>query len=151
MIGYRQRSSITSVSRQIKVLEEKRSYGVKDTSKDSQSMRSCSERRQIQCVTIKSSQSDWLKSWGFRIDGYCIPLNARKSVEPTKSKNFTYLVLSSTGVSRRRGTVRKSKARKVVGASNWYECKNEACKKVKRPHGRWVSKDRGQNLLVFVL
>ena len=99
---------------------DKRNYGIKDTSKDSQSTRCGCGRRQIQCVTIKSSQSDWLKPWGLRIVGYCIPLNIRRLVEPTKSKSLTCLVLSSTGVSRSpSGTVWKSNARKVVGASNW--------------------------------
>ena len=52
-------------------------------------------------------------------------------------KGTTYLVLSSTGVSRGpSSTVRKSKASKVVSAPDWYACKSEGCKKVKYLHGR---------------
>ena len=57
-------------------------------------------------------------------------------MESTKSKSSTYLVLSSTGVSRGPSdTVRKSQANKVVSADR-YDCKSEGCKKVKRLHGR---------------
>ena len=57
-------------------------------------------------------------------------------MESTKSKSSTYLVLSSTGVSRGPSdTVRKSQANKVVSADR-YDCKSEGCKKVKRLHGK---------------
>ena len=84
-------------------------------------------RHQIQCATIKSSQSDWLKPW---------VLYMLTSVEPAKLKSFTYLILSLTGINGDPIGTGMNKARKVVSASNWYDRKSEACKKVKCLHDR---------------
>jgi hypothetical protein len=73
------------------ILLERRSYGTKDINP------CCGLRKTPN--PMRHNQSDRLRPKDFLVVGYCIPLNTRISVEPTKLKSLTYyLVLSSTGI-----------------------------------------------------